>query len=416
VESGSGYLELVRSNRNYRFLWCGEIVSLLGDWFTFVASATLVARLTGSGLAVGALFVVRMLPPFLVSPVAGVVADRFNRKWVLIVTDLVRALTVTGFLWVREPAQVWLLYALTALQLGMSGFFYPARNAILPDLVSGRQLGTANALSSVTWSTMLAFGAALGGLVAGRFGVAPAFAIDAASYLVSAFLLTRVAYRPAAQAAGVGTAGAALRSYFEGLDYLRRHRDQFYTALHKGAFGLFMSGFLQVVQVTLAQSFFVIGDGGSTSFGLMYGVAGLGTGVGPIVVRRLTGDHRRRLRAAIAWTYVTASVGLCVMAPLAGFLLFLVGLFVRGVAGGINWVFSTQLLMQSVVGEVRGRVFGTEFALFTLAQAIGTGVGGWAIDNSGLGAAGLLWLSALLMTVPGLLWALWLAMTDRRQA
>ncbi len=101
-DTSSGYLSLVRENRNFRNLWYGQIVSLFGDWFNLIASASLVASLTGSGLAVGSLFVVRMLAPFFVSPLAGVAADRYNRKILLITTDLVRVVVVLGFLFVRD--------------------------------------------------------------------------------------------------------------------------------------------------------------------------------------------------------------------------------------------------------------------------------------------------------------------------
>ena len=138
---GASYRDLLQQNADFRNLWYGQIVSLFGDWFNLIASASLVASLTGSGLAVGALFAVRMLAPFLVSPLAGVAADRFDRRRLLIATDLVRAVVVLGFLVVRTPQQVWLLYVLTAVQLGMHGFFFPTRNAILPDIVSDEQLG-----------------------------------------------------------------------------------------------------------------------------------------------------------------------------------------------------------------------------------------------------------------------------------
>ena len=135
-----GYWQLVRKNTNFRNLWFGQIISLLGDWFNLIASASLIGMLTNSGIAVGGLFVIRMLAPFIVSPLAGVIADRYNRKMILILADLTRALTVMGFLFVREPQQVWILYVLTAIQLGISGFFFPARSAILPDVVSSREL------------------------------------------------------------------------------------------------------------------------------------------------------------------------------------------------------------------------------------------------------------------------------------
>src|SRR5215212_9930524 len=101
----TGYLALVRRNHNFRNLWYGQIVSLLGDWFDLIASAALIGVLTKSGLAVGSLFVVRMLAPFLVSPLAGVAADRYDRRKILIWTDILRAIVVLGFLLVRSPSQ-----------------------------------------------------------------------------------------------------------------------------------------------------------------------------------------------------------------------------------------------------------------------------------------------------------------------
>ncbi|MGB1287953.1 MAG: MFS transporter, partial [Aggregatilineales bacterium] len=184
-----GYLQLLRQNRNFRILWTGEIVSLLGDWFNLIASASLIALLTESGAAVGGLFVVRMLAPFIVSPISGVFADRYNRKQLLIITDIIRAFTVLGFLLVRSPEMVWLIYVLTALQMAGQGFFVPARNSMLPDITSEQELGTANALSSSTWSVMLAFGAALGGIFSGVFGPYLAFVLDAVTFLVSALIL-----------------------------------------------------------------------------------------------------------------------------------------------------------------------------------------------------------------------------------
>ena len=123
-----GYLNLVRKNANFRNLWIGQIVSLLGDWFNLIASASLIASLTKSGMAVGGLFVVRLLAPFLTSPIAGVFADRYDRKKLLIWTDISRAVIVLGFLLVREPGHVWFLYALTAIQLGISGSTRPSES------------------------------------------------------------------------------------------------------------------------------------------------------------------------------------------------------------------------------------------------------------------------------------------------
>ncbi|MYF55384.1 MFS transporter, partial [Candidatus Poribacteria bacterium] len=110
-----GYFELLQHNSNFRWLWSGQVVSLLGDWFNIIASAILIRKLTDSGLALGVLFTIRMLAPFLISPLAGICADRFNRKYLLIITDIIRGILIIGYLFVQDENDIWLLYLLTAL-------------------------------------------------------------------------------------------------------------------------------------------------------------------------------------------------------------------------------------------------------------------------------------------------------------
>ncbi len=402
-----GYGRLILENRNFRHLWLGQIVSLLGDWFNLVASAALIAKLSGSALAVGSLFVIRMLAPFLVSPLAGVIADKYNRKSILIWTDLGRALVVLGFLLVREPGQVWLLYVLTALQLGISGFFYPARTAILPSIVPPEGIGTANALNSVTWSVMLALGAALGGLVSGSFGVYPAFVIDSATFLLSTYFIVLIKIdRESETATGAGKV-SSFQLYREGLEYLARHRRVLVIASHKAMVAVFVSAGFQVVQVEIAERVFPLGESGGLSLGLMFGLAGVGTGVGPILARRFTGDNYRPLCIAIAAGYLLCALGLFITAPLYSFEVVLLGIFLRGTGGGIVWVLSTQLLLQLTPGQVLGRVFGTEFAMFTFLGAVGATLSGLAVD-SWLGLTGTIWAMGLLCAFPFSLWLAWM--------
>jgi MFS family permease len=404
----TSYGRVVRDNPNFRRLWTGQIISLLGDWFNLIASASLVAMLTESGLAVGSLFVIRLLAPFLVSPVAGVVADHFDRKRILIICDILRAVVVLGFLLVRTPEQVWLLYALTAMQLAVSGFFYPARTALLPDLVSKKELGAANALSSSTWSVMLALGAALGGLVSGFLGIHWAFVIDSATFLLSALVLVRIrAPMTTRTSALMKTLGDGFRQYLEGLSYLLGHRYVLIISLHKAALGMLLGLSFDIVQVAATEQVFVIGIGGGVALGLLFSVEGGGTGIGPIAARYFIGDQERYLKLAILFGYLLGGLGLAVFAPLFNFYSALAGMFIRGLGSGIVWVFSTQLLLIRVPSEVRGRIFATEFALYTLAGAMGAALGGVLLDT-GLGISGTAWLMAGLTLIPAGLWLGWI--------
>ena len=391
----------MRQNPNFRWLWGGQVVSLLGDWFNLIASAILITELTGSGLALGVLFTIRMLAPFLIAPLAGICADRYNRKHLLIITDLARAVIVIGFLFVRDASDIWLLYALTVLLFGVSGFFSPARSAILPDITSPQELGTANTLGAATWSVMLAVGAAIGGFITGFFGSQTAFVIDGFTFAISAGLLLKIRL-PGSPSATSETSGRAKLSV---LRYMFQHPDILFIALHKAAISLLMSTGVQVILVEIAKNYFVIGVGGALSLGLMYCMNGVGSGIGPILARRWTGDRDRPLRVSISFGYVIAAIGIAIMAPVSNFGIVLFGGFVRSVGGGIAWVFSTQLLLQRAPNEIRGRIFGTEFALFTLMGGASSLITGALMDRFQLPV--ILWGMGILTLIPALLWGVW---------
>jgi predicted MFS family arabinose efflux permease len=257
---------------------------------------------------------------------------------------------------------------------------------------------------------MLALGAALGGVVAGEWGIYPAFIIDAFTFVLSTAFIVGIRYSPPEALTDAHMSiRAALGQYVEGLRYLKENIDILVLTLHKAANGLFASGAFQVIQVALAEQVFVIGAGGGTSLGILYAVTGVGTGIGPIIARRFTGDRDRPLRIAIALSYAITILGLILAAQLTSFGLVLFGTLLRAIGGGINWVFSTQLLLQLVPNQVRGRVFSTEFAMLTLANALGAAMGGYAMDSTSLGISGLLWFMAILTAIPGVLWVLWMA-------
>ena len=396
-----GYFELILQNANFRWLWGGQVVSLLGDWFNLIASAILIAELTDSGLALGVLFTIRMLAPFAVAPIAGIFADRYNRKHLLIITDLVRAVLVLGFLFVRDVNDIWLLYTLTTLLFGVSGFFSPARSAILPDITSSQELGTANTLGAATWSVMLAVGAAIGGLTTGLFGSQTAFVIDGFTFAISAGLLLKIRLPGSSSTAG----GAPTRAKLTALRYMLQHPDLLIIAMHKAAISLLMSSGVQIALVEIAKNYFVIGVGGALSLGIMYCMNGIGSGIGPILARRWTGDRDSPLRTSISWGYLIASIGIAITASLYNFGTVLFGGLVRSIGGGIAWVFSTQLLLQRAPNEIRGRIFGTEFALFTLMGGASSLITGALLDRFQLQA--ILNGMAALNLIPALLWWLW---------
>jgi Na+/melibiose symporter-like transporter len=409
------YVILVRQNRDYRYLWLSQVVSLMGDWFTLIASASLVANLSGSGLAIGGLFLARLLPPFVLGPLAGVVADRFDRRKILIASDLLRAVVVLNFLFVRTAQEIWLLYVLTILQLSISAFFEPTRAALMPSIVVRKDLITANALDGTTWSTMLALGAALGGLATAIFGISAAFLIDAATFLVSAWFVSRIT-RPMAEPETElsGEVETSWGGFVAGVRYLWQRPSVLVIALIKASSSLAFGG-IAVVEVTFAKEVFPIGDDGSGTLGLIYLTIGLGTGLGPLVARRITGDNPLAMQWAILFTYIAMVIGYTMQGWAFTLAILLVATFIRTVGTGINWVYSSSLLQMIVPGNYLGRVFAFDLAMMTLASSTSTLWVGWAKDNLGLSSHQL---ALSLGSVPAVMtvgWMIYLTWRLRRR-
>src|SRR5436190_10564940 len=185
---------LLRRNRDFRRLFVPSVISLGGDWFLFVALGGLVLQTTGEALSVGILIVSQELPIFVATPWAGWLTDRFDRRRLMILCDLLRTVICVAFLAVG-PDDLWLAYALLAGLSVFTAVFDPASSAAIPNVVDPEDLPTANALSGSLWGTMLAVGAALGGIVSTIFGRDTAFLVDAASFAASAASLAGIRRR-----------------------------------------------------------------------------------------------------------------------------------------------------------------------------------------------------------------------------
>lgn len=411
------YVSLLRRNANYRNLWLSRVVSLLGDWFNLLACAALIARLTNSGTAISALFLVRFLPLFLMSPFAGVIADHFDRRKVLIATDLLRAVTVAAFLLVDRPERLWLLYVLTALQFTFSAVFTPAETALVPNIVDESDLITANALDSLTWSTMLAFGAMLGGIATAFFGVTTAFLLDALSFVASAWLVARVVVPPGARAIHTGAPSVrqGMLAWWEGMRYLAGERMILGIALAKAG-GSLVWGAVNVIEVPLAEKVFPLNGNGALTLGLLYACVGIGTGFGPLLLRARMGDSIPAQLRAVTIGFVAMIIGILGLALAPSLPWVLASTLVRGLGTGAIWVFATVLLQQMLPDRVRGRVFAFEFAALTLTQAISTLWAGVALDRYGLTLQQVLLGMAGLGVVVGLAWFVFAATMRRKQA
>src|SRR6185369_13790201 len=158
------YRELLKSNKNFRRLWTGQVISELGTWFSFIAELGLVRMFSGSPLATTALLVARLLPFLLVAPIAGVLVDRLSRKRIMIAADLLRALVAIVYVAAGALGSVKLVIICSVLMSSLTMFFEAAKNAVIPSIVTPRELLTANVLMFSTRFLQYTLGSALGGL------------------------------------------------------------------------------------------------------------------------------------------------------------------------------------------------------------------------------------------------------------
>jgi MFS family permease len=396
---------LLRGNRQFRFLWLGQVVSQMGDWFDTIAVYTIALRLTGSSRAVALIMVARFLPSFVIGPLSGVIADRFSRRSIMITADLLRAAVVLGFLFVRRPDQMWLVYVLTVLQLAFSAFFEPAKTAAIPSIVADHELVAANAIASVTWSAMLTLGAALGGFVAGWFGTNAAFVLDSISFLASAALIASVHFprRPARLPAKL-TIGKALgvSDTIEGARYVMHRPRVFAYLMVKPAWGV--GGGILTLLAVFGERIFPVGGNTATGIGVLFTARGIGTAIGPIVARRWTGETRKQMQVAIGIAFLIGGAFYFAFSASHSFALALLFLAIAHTGGSILWVFSTVLLQRETEDQFRGRVFAAEFALVTLTMGASNYLVGELMDRFGFSPRLVTAGVGVYFLIPGIVW------------
>ena len=387
---------LVRNNSRFRRLWLAQLISLGGDFINQVALSALIYRLTGQATMVAALALATNLPVFLASPLAGVVADRHDRIRIMLLCDGVRALLVLGLLLVRDAHTLPLVFLIVALTETLSAFFEPASAAVLPSVVSEAELGPALALSSASWSTMLAVGAACGGIITARLGDQAAFLANSLSFLLSGALLVGLRSAPPIGEAKPLHPWADL---LEGFRHVAAQPRLAALLLIKFSFGM-GTGVLTLLTILPLQVF----HAGEAGVATLFSARGVGALAGPFLAQRFMGISLLAQARLAALGVVVAGYfyGLLAVAPVLKVAALWVILAHLG--SGLQWVLSTFLLQKCCDDEFRGRVMALDFAGVTAGMALSSPLFGMAVDLYGPHSAGM--AGAVLLASFGLLWLL----------
>jgi MFS family permease len=375
-------LRLVGTNPAYRLLWLAQAVSLVGDWFTIIALAVLVARRPqGSGLAVSGLVLVQLLPGVVIGPWSGVLADRFDRRRLLVASDLARSVIVLLLIPAAGSGRLSVIYALAFLHFAVSTVFEPTRSALMPRLVEPRDLVIASTIGTVTWSVMTAVGGIVGGTALSLVGVAGAFALDALTFLASAAFIAAIPARATVARPGGDEHAATGTGFRDGLAYLARNRLTAAVLLAKGMNGIAIA---DVFLVIYATRLFPLGQDGARSVGLLWACFGLGAILGPLLLNAMNDGTVPRMRRLIAAAAVFLSASLFLLAAAPSLAVAGLAIVLRGMGGSSTWTYSTIILQKSVPDRLQGRLFALDLANAYLLAMIFSLLWGAMMDRVGV--------------------------------
>jgi len=396
-------------NSSFSALWAGQLISLFGDRLHQIAIAAVVYLATGSEVATGLIFFAATLPNLVLGPIAGTFVDRWDRKEVLIVSDIVRAAVVL-LIPMAAMANVLLVYPMAFAVTSISIFFRPARAAILPRIVDERDLLTANSAMWVGETLADVFGYPLAGIFVALLGnaVPLAFWVDSATYLASAILLTAIVVRGITPAEAQAEAEARAKDPVGG--------PRFVVELKAGWQFLRSEATLlaNTIQATIGQFALGIGialtpayalglaAGGDLDWKAVYGFLETGIGVGNLAggfVIGLIGARFGRGRMVIAG-YAGWGLFLALLA-LTGNVSVAIGLMVgQGVANMIFVIPSQTLFQERTPPNLMGRVVSLRFALVFGSMTIAMGIG--PILGAIVGVTTVMAISGLVTMAAGL--------------
>ena len=337
-----------------------QIVSYLGDWFAFVALAGLVEDVTDSRFLVSLVLVSMTIPGLFMSPIAGSFADRFDRRKILIVVSILQAFAALLLL-LHSAAGIWITFVAQCLIAALASFVGPSTSASVPNLVDNDDdLRKTNALFGSTWGTMLAVGAALGGVFAAVFGRDAAFIANAVSFVVAALLFSGVK-RPMQSERTQNSNKGRVRPIADMKEAINvAKKDPVILALLCSKMTFAVGAGIVSQLAVLASNVFNVGDSGR---GLLIGVRGIGSGLGPILGARIAGRDMAKLLKVCGYAglvFAVCYVG-AALSPFIGMAAVFIAL--AHLSGGAQWTLSTLGLQMEAPDHVRGRVMAGDMAM-----------------------------------------------------
>ncbi len=403
------YLNLLRENHQFRRVWLSQIISNFGDWFGVIAVFTIILNFSDSEFLLGLVIITKFVSFAALSPFAGYLADRFDRRMLMLLCDFGRGAVVLSFLFVRDPSLLWLVYMLTAMQMGFAAVFEPAKQASIPNITTGDDLVKANIISNLSWSVIFTTGMGIGGLATAWLGTDAVFVINGTGYILSTWFIFRATIPHARDEETMLSLRNPVRGIIDGYRFIFSNMHILRPALAKGTITFFM-GALVYMLILVSEEILMLG---SIGLGLLYSARGLGTAVGPVLIRRFFSDERRWVMM-MGLAMITVGTLYLIIGSLEVIWVMLVLVFVAHTASGANWVMSTVLLQKRSPDAFRGRIFSSEWLLFTFSHATSVTIASLVMEYDLLTLRQAIWLFAAGLVIAGSIWLLVVARKEAR--
>jgi MFS family permease len=369
------------SHRSFTLLWSGQIISRLGDSLNTIALALWVLQKTGSATVMGGVLICTTIPMLLFLLFGGVAVDRFPRIYLMLASDVLRALLMLliAFLVFQAWLQLWELFVLSALFGVVEAFFYPAYSALIPDLVTSEILPSANSLRTIGTNMAQVVGPAIGAALILWGGTSLAFALDGVSFLLSAACLLAIP-KVLALRQPIQKGENALQDITTGLQAVVNSPWLWVTLAVASVSTIFLIGPSDAALPLLVKQRF--GAQVSVSlFGLLNALSSVGSISAALILGHFKRLRRRGLLIYGAW--MIASLMLTIIGlPISAFWVCLAFL-VQGMSLttlGLSWV---NTLQEFVPAELLGRVFSIDMLVSSGLLPIGYGLAGIAADHFG---------------------------------
>ncbi|MGD0708729.1 MAG: MFS transporter [Anaerolineaceae bacterium] len=397
VETNRGAKEVL-ANPEFRKLWIGQTISQIGDGLTTLAMMIVINQLTGSTAALAGIAIALALPQLLFGMLAGVFVDRWDRKKLMIVSDILRGALIIALIFVRDASGVWIFYVVGFLQAAVGTFFFPAKGALIPLIMDKELLLAANGLSQTTQVITGVVGSALAGFLVGAAGSGwPAFSLDSISFFVSALFIARMIVPRVAAEPSEGGAKAVFSQLGEGVRFVFSRRMLVgvmvtfaITMLGIGAINvLFIPLLVQDLKVPTA----------------MLGFVDAAQVIGMVLGGGLVSTIASRLKANRIIVGGVVGLGVCVgaISIMHSIWLVYVALFFLGLCLTPVQATASTLMQKYVPNEKRGRAGSAINTAISVASVTSMALAGVLGDV--LGVRNVFVLSGLVVIVAGLMGA-----------